>query len=65
MTLVEFAEKISPQPLTEWQKKFLTFYEHAKREHKPIVLVTPMISGKRMLIQIIEEFEREIEQNGH
>lgn len=59
MTLVEFAEKTSPMPLSEWQKKFLTFYEQAKKEHTPIVLVTPRISGRRMLIQIIQEFERE------
>lgn len=57
MTLVEYAEKISPMPLTEWQKKLLTFYEQAKKEHKPIVLVTPRISGRKMLMQIIEEFE--------
>lgn len=65
MTLVEFAEKISPMPLTEWQKKFLTFYEQAKKEHKPIVLITPRINGRRMLMQIIEAYEREIEQNGY
>ena len=33
------------------------FYEQAKKEHKPIVLAIPRISGRRMLIQIIEEFE--------
>ena len=65
MTLVEFAEKISPMPLTEWQKKFFTFYEQAKKEHKPIVLITPRINGRRMLMQIIEAYEREIEQNGY
>lgn len=58
MSLVEFAVKISLVPLTEWQKKFLTFYEQAKKEHKPIVLVTPRISGRQMLIQIIQEFEK-------
>lgn len=57
MTLVEYAEKTSPIPLSEWQKKFLTFYEQAKKEHKQIVLVTPRISGRKMLMQIIEEFE--------
>lgn len=61
MSLVEFAVKISLVPLTEWQKKFLTFYEQAKKEHKPIVLVTPRISGRQMLIQIIQEFEKEQE----
>lgn len=65
MTLVDFAEKTSPLTLTEWQKQFLTAYEQAKKEHKPIVLVTPRINGRRMLIQIIQEFEKEFEQNGH
>ena len=59
MNIVEFAEKTSPVPLSEWQKRFLTLYEQAKKEYKPIVLVTPRISGRRMLIQIIQEFERE------
>ncbi len=58
MTLVEFAEKTSPIPLTDWQKKFLTFYEQAKKEYKTIVLVTPRISGRQMLIQIIDDFEK-------
>lgn len=57
MTLVEFAEKTSPVSLTEWQKKFLGVYEQAKKEHKPIVLVTPRISGRQMLMQIMEKFE--------
>ena len=65
MTLVEFAEKTSPIPLSEWQKKFLTLYEQAKKGNKPIMLVTPRISGRKMLIQIIQEFEKEFEQNGH
>lgn len=62
MTLVEFAEKTSPIPLTEWQKQLLTTYEQAKEEYKPIVLVTPRINGRRMLMQIIQEFEKEFEQ---
>lgn len=65
MNLVEFAEKTSPLPLTEWQKQVLMACEQAKKEYKPIALVTPRISGRKMLMQIIQEFEREIEQNGH
>ena len=64
MTLIEFAEKISPIPLSEWQKQLLATYEQAKKEQKPIVLVTPRISGRRMLIQIIQEFEKECERKG-
>ena len=59
MNLVEFAEKTSPIPLTEWQKQFIEAYEQARKEGKVIMCVLPRISGKRMLMQIIDEFEKE------
>lgn len=59
MDFAEFAEKISPIPLTEWQKQFLSSYEHAQKENKKLVYVPPRINGKRMLMQIIDEFEKE------
>jgi len=63
MTLVEFAEKTSPIPLSEWQKKFLTLYEQAKKENKQIVAVAaPRIGGRQMLKWIIREYEKEQEQ---
>lgn len=66
MTLVEFAEKISPIPLTEWQKQYLATYEQVKNGKEQTVAVrTPSRSCRRMLMQIIQEFEREIEQNRH
>lgn len=58
MTLVEFAEKISPIPLTDWQKKFLSFYEQAEKEHKKIVCIMPRINGRKMIIDIIREYEK-------
>ena len=59
MNLVEFAEKISPIPLTDWQKQFLSAYEQAQSEGIVIRCVPPRINGKRMLMQIIDEFEKE------
>lgn len=59
MTFVEFAEKISPIPLTEWQKQFLSDYEQAQKENKKLIYVPPRINGRRMLMQIIDEFEKE------
>lgn len=59
MDFVEFAEKISPIQLTDWQKKFLKAYEQAREEGKVIMCVPPRISGNRMLMQIIDEFEKE------
>ena len=58
MDFAEFVEKISPIPLTDWQKQFLSAYEQAQKENKKFVYVPPMISGKRMLMQIIDEFEK-------
>ncbi len=37
MNLVEFAEKISPVPLSDWQKRFLSAYEQAREEGKVII----------------------------
>lgn len=66
MNLVEFAEKTSPLPLTEWQKQYLATYEQVKNGKEQTVAVRiPSRSGRQMLIQIIREYEREIEQNGH
>lgn len=63
--LVEFAERTSQVPLSEWQKQFLTAYEQVKKKNKRLMFVPTRISGRRMLMQIIQEFEMEIEQNGH
>lgn len=59
MTLVEYAEKVSPIPLADWQKRFLAAYEQAEKEGKRLIFIPPRTSSRRMLIQIIEEFEKE------
>ena len=56
MTFVEFAEKISPVPLTDWQKQFLSAYEQAQNENKQIIVIPAMRSGKRMTYKIIDEW---------
>ena len=62
MNIVEFAEKTSPMPLSEWQKQLLASYEQAKKDNKHLRVVTSRISGRQMLMQIIQEFEKEFEQ---
>ena len=65
MNLVEYTRQIYG-PLNSAQVQLLEAYEQAKKENKQIVgIIMPRISGRRMLMQIIQEFEREIEQNGH
>lgn len=46
MTLVEYAEKTSNIPLTDWQKQVLAAYEQAQKENKVLFII----------LQIIEEF---------
>ena len=58
MDFAEFAEKTSPIPLTDWQKQFLSSYEQAQKENKQLVYVMPMINGRQMLMQIIDDFEK-------
>lgn len=57
MNLVEYAREIYG-PLNSTQIQLLEAYEQAKKENKQIVLVTPRISGRKMLMQIIQEFEK-------
>lgn len=59
MNLVEFAEKVSPIPLTEWQKQLLSTYERAKKENKLLICMPARVCGRRMLVDIIREHERE------
>lgn len=57
MSLVEFAEKIAPFPLSEFQKQFLREYEEREKNGNGIVACSPMRSGKRLTLQIIDEWE--------
>lgn len=59
MNLVEFAEKISPIPLTECQKQLLSTCERAKNENKLFICMPVRINGRKMLVDIIREYERE------
>lgn len=58
MTLVEFAERTSPVPLSEWQKNFLAYCEQAQRENRQMFICIPPRVGSRMR-QIIRVFEME------
>lgn len=59
MNLVEFAEKTSPLPLTEWQKQVLMDWEQAKKEHKQLLVCMPPRTGRQMLMKIIEEYRND------
>ena len=65
MTLVEFVEKISPIPLMDWQKQFLSAYEQAQKENKQLIVIPAMRSGKRMTYKIIDEWNIDRELTEH
>lgn len=56
MTLLEYAENVSPVPLTYWQKKFLEEYEMAKKENRFIAFSMPRNEGREMISQIIDDY---------
>lgn len=65
MNLVEFAEKTSPIPLTDWQKQFLEMYEQAQKENKQLIVIPAMRSGKGMTYKIIDEWNISRELKEH
>lgn len=56
MTLLEYAEQVSPVPLSDWQKKFLEEYEQVEKENRCIVYYPPRIGEKKVISQIIDGY---------
>lgn len=56
MNLVEFAEKTSEMPLSDWQKRFFAMYEQAKKENKQLLVIPARNIGRKMVLQIIDEW---------
>ena len=65
MTLVEYAERVSPIPLSDCQKQLLSAYEQAQKENKQLIVIPGVRTGKRMIIKIIDEwnFYRELTEH--
>lgn len=57
MTLLEYAERISPTPLNDWQKKNLKAYEQAEKENRQLIVCFPARAGRGMLMEIIQMWE--------
>lgn len=61
MNLVEFAEKTSPIPLSNWQKQFLLKYEQAQKENKQLLVIPARHVGKEMVLRIIDDWKNSVE----
>lgn len=57
MTLLEYAERISPTPLNDWQKKILKAYEQAEKENRQLIVCFPARAGRGMIMEIIQMWE--------
>lgn len=57
ISLVEFAEEVAPFPLSESQKQLLREYEKCEKNGNEIVVCSQMRSGKRFILQIIDEWK--------
>lgn len=56
MTFVEFAEKISPIPLPDWEKVILAAYEKAQKENKELIVVPAGNTDRKIVLQIIDDW---------
>lgn len=65
MNLVEFAEKISPIPLSDWQKELFTAYEKAQKENKQLFVIPARNIGRGMVLQMIDDFKNGGELTEH
>lgn len=59
MTLLEFAKKTSPTPLTAWQREFLTMYERAVKDDVQLICIPSRFKGRDMVVRIINEYYQE------
>lgn len=59
MTLLEYAEAVSPVLLSDWQKKLFEKYEQAERENRQLFVCFPPRAGRSMTLRIIEKWKAE------
>lgn len=59
MSLVEFAEKIAPFPLSEFQKQLILEYEECEKRNLPLYYIPPRNVGRDFIYRLIQEWERQ------
>ena len=59
MTLVEFAEKIAPFPLSEFQKQLIQKYEECEKENMSLYCILPRNVGRDFIYRLIEEWKHQ------
>lgn len=59
MSLVEFAERIAPFPLSEFQKQLILEYEECEKRNLHLYCIPPRNVGRDFIYQLIEEWKRQ------
>lgn len=59
MSLVEFAEKIAPFPLSEFQKQLILEYEECEKRNLHLCCIPPRNVGRDFIYRLIEEWKRQ------
>ncbi|WP_347995431.1 Com family DNA-binding transcriptional regulator [uncultured Eubacterium sp.] len=59
MSLVEFAEKISPFPLSEYQKELLRKYEECEKDGKELFIGGGFRSDKAFILKLVAEWKQQ------
>ena len=59
MSLVEFAEKIAPFPLSEFQKQLINEYGECLKENEELDCVQASYIGRDFILRMIEEWKRQ------
>ena len=59
MSLVEFVEKITPFPLSEFQKQLILEYEECEKRNLPLCCIPPRNAGRDFIYRLIKEWERQ------
>lgn len=65
MTLVEYAEKIAPFPLSDFQKELFEKYEQCLKQDESLYVIPPRNAGREFTLRAIEEWKRRNELQEH
>lgn len=61
MSILEFAEKMYPNQLTEMQKEILIKFEYAQNNGMVLHINYPPIVGRKIIADVISKYENEVQ----
>ena len=65
MSLVEYAERIAPFPLSDFQKELIAKYEEAEKKNLQLFVSYPRNVGREFVYKVIQEWKMRNELKEH